>query len=162
MQRGALLGAGLGEGHGTRRELEAGQRDARRQLLATLKPAQPAGDHQVQHEKKLGFETDHDALAEAAHRVDPPALGGGERRHDGAQHERADQAHAVEPLARDASVETFDIDDDVGQLRHATAVRYANPNAPATAATPSIHSGCSRVESETRSVAPVIAYALHV
>ena len=39
---------------------------------------------------------------------------------------------------------------------------YANPKAPATAATPSIHKGCSRVESESTSVAPVIAYALQV
>jgi len=33
----------------------------------------------------------------------------------------------VEPFARDASVETFDIDDDVGQFRHATAVRLREP-----------------------------------
>ena len=46
----------------------------------------------------------------------PPRVG--ERRVDGAEHERAGQAHALEPGPADARVERFDVDGDVGQLGH--------------------------------------------
>ena len=41
-----------------------------------------------------------------------------DRRHDGAQHERTEQADFLEPLPDDAPLERFDVDGDIGQLRH--------------------------------------------
>jgi len=65
-------------------------------MCAGARSPQPSGDHQVQHNKVLALEGQHDALAETVHGDDAPSLDGCERRHRGAQYERTDQAHALE------------------------------------------------------------------
>ena len=81
-------------------------------------PVQAPGDHQVQDQEEIAVERDDDALAEARDPDHVAPAGVGERRVDGAEHERAGQAHALEPGPADARVERFDVDGDVGQLRH--------------------------------------------
>jgi hypothetical protein len=53
---------------------------------------QPARDHQVQHQPKLIFKPEHDALAQSPQRNDPAALDALNRRHDRAQQERTGDA----------------------------------------------------------------------
>ena len=114
----AALGARLGQGQGARGEVEGGEPDLPRQPRARALPVQAAGDHQVQHQEEIAVERDDDALAEARDPDHVAPTGVGERRVDGAEHERAGQAHALEPGPADARVERFDVDGDVGQLRH--------------------------------------------
>jgi len=47
-------------------ELEHGERYAPRGFRATCQPAQPPGDHKVQHEEQPAFELEDDALADSA------------------------------------------------------------------------------------------------
>ena len=47
-------------------EFERGQRIARLALGVGVAPVQPAGDHQMHHQKQVVFETDCDALADSA------------------------------------------------------------------------------------------------
>ena len=69
--------------------------------LAPLRlPVQPAGDHQVQDEEQVAVELEDDALAEPAEAADDLALGGVQRRVEGADQERVDDAHPLQGLAR--------------------------------------------------------------
>ena len=123
-------------------------------------PAQSAGDHQVQHQKQLVFEREHDALAQPAHAGNALALGVGDRRQRGAQHEEADKADVLEALAGDARLEALGVDDDVGQFGHRGT--QTTPNAPSTPAAARNHSGCTRVLSASNAVAPVTTNAVRL
>ncbi len=118
MQRCTSLRPRFGQREPARVELEDGLRDARRRLRVAGHPAQPAGDHQVDHEEQLALEANDDALADPLDRAHAASLGACDRRHRGAQHERADDAHADERLSDDARSERFLVDGDVGQLGH--------------------------------------------
>ena len=118
MQRGPPFRARLGQDHRPRREVEAGETDLSRQLGARGLPMEAARDHEVQNEKEVALESNHDALAEPSEPGDPAAGRVRQRRVDGTEQERARDPRALQPGAGDARFESFDVDDDVRQLRH--------------------------------------------
>src|SRR5262249_9141912 len=67
MQRRTALRAGFGECNPSARELHYRQGDPARRFRPGSQPAQATGDHEVDHEKQVFLEPQHDALAEAAH-----------------------------------------------------------------------------------------------
>jgi len=66
---------------------KAGKRNPPRELRVFFEPAQPACDHEMQHEKRLTLERDDDALPHSPDADDFPSFGGGDRWHHTAQHE---------------------------------------------------------------------------
>src|SRR2546430_14009815 len=72
----------------------------------------------MEDQPKITFETDGDALADAAQAANLFAVRGGERRVDRSEKERARQANALESLAEDARLQCFDVDGDIGELGH--------------------------------------------
>ncbi len=78
----------------------------------------PARDHQVQHEKEVVIQLEDDPLSEAAKPPDPSSLRRGDGRIERAQEKRARDPHAEEWLSDDAGLESRQVRDDVGKLRH--------------------------------------------
>src|SRR4051812_47124161 len=64
MERCTLARASFREREHAAREGEGREEDPRRRLGIALEPAEPPGDHQVEYEKTLVLEREHDALAE--------------------------------------------------------------------------------------------------
>ena len=112
------------------REVERGERMAPGELRVRLLPVQAAVDHEVQDEPEVVVQAERDALAEPAQAADVPAVRRGERRVHGAQEERAGQAHALERLVQDASLQRLDVEGDVGQLGHAANCRMRARRCP--------------------------------
>ncbi len=83
---------------------------------------QASGNHQMQHEPKLSFEADGDALADPAHLPSGPALHLGEGGAGGAQKKRARQPNAFEGPAHDPLFQRFHVHDDVRQFGHPSQV----------------------------------------
>ena len=52
----------------------AARANAPRRFLVLGEPAQPPGDHEVQHDEQSALELEHDALAQAAHAHDLPSF----------------------------------------------------------------------------------------
>ena len=100
------------------REVEGHQAQLLVQRCAALAPAQPAGDHQVQHQVQLVPHVEHDALADARKALHLAPHGAGERRHCRAQQKRARHAHALERAAHELVLQALDVQADVGQLGH--------------------------------------------
>ena len=123
VHRRAPLRAFLGEEQRPVLEVERGQAAPAGQRRGSLAPAQPPGDHQVDHEEELALEADHDALAEPAQLDHAPTGEGLDRRLDRAQHEHAAQPHAVEHAPLHVSLERAQVDLDVGQLGHRGLLR---------------------------------------
>jgi hypothetical protein len=76
----------------------------------------------VKDEKELVFQLEYDPFAQAREPAHGLAAGGRERRIDRAKQERCREPDALERLARDARCQGLDVDDDVGQFRHARNV----------------------------------------
>ena len=74
VQRRALLRRRLGEDQRAVRKVERGEPDLVRDLLAALLPAQPARDHQVDHDEAVALDADHDPLAEPLDALDLRAV----------------------------------------------------------------------------------------
>ena len=87
-------------------------------IRARRTPAQAPGDHQMDDEEEVVLEAEDDALAEPAERDDRATDDGGDRWIDGAQEERAREAHRLERLAENARREALEVQLDVGVLRH--------------------------------------------
>ena len=78
----------------------------------------PAGDHEMQDEPKIVFQTDRDAFADAAESQNLFSFGRPERRVGGAQEKWTGDSGLLQCLAEDAFFERLDVYDDVGQFRH--------------------------------------------
>src|SRR5204862_6126 len=92
MDRCAPLRPGLGEDQRSVLEFESGKRYAPRRFLVLGEPAQPSGDHEVQHQEQRAFELEHDALAHAAHAFHFPARDRIQGRRYAAEHEGVEKA----------------------------------------------------------------------
>ena len=83
---------------------------------------QASGDHKVEDEEQIAFEREDDPLAEATEGRDSLSLarldGGIER----PEEKRAGHPDLFQPLPRDSRVKRLDVDDDIGQLRHAPLI----------------------------------------
>ena len=133
VERRPLLRAELGERQRAFRKIERGQRIAAAELGGRLFPVQAPVDHQVQDEPQVVLEAERDALAEAAQPADVFASERAERGLGRAQQEWAGQAHARKRLIQDAPLQRFDVQDDVGQLRHGRDSRMRALPCPAAA-----------------------------
>jgi asparagine synthetase B (glutamine-hydrolysing) len=102
-------------------EFEQRQRAAR--FLAF--PVQASGDHQVQHEVQIAVEVEHDAFSQSRETDDGFAVDIGKRGNRGAQQEGIEDTDRRQPLAAQQAFEAFDVDRDVGKLRHASMIRSA-------------------------------------
>ncbi len=118
MERGASLGACLGQHQAALGEVERGEPEAADEHRARRPPVQPAGDHQMEHDEQLVVEADDDALAEARQPAHGPATKGGDRRVDGAQHEGVSEPDILQRPTRQAALQRLDIGGDVGQFGH--------------------------------------------
>ena len=101
------------------RKIETGESARRRDLDSKGAPVKTAGDHEMENEPEVVLEADTDAFAEAAEVDDSFPKGAGERRSYGSEEKRADDADSVDGLAENARFERFDVNDDVGEFRHA-------------------------------------------
>src|SRR3989449_5936996 len=110
MQRGPPLRARLGQDDRPRREVEAGETDLSWQLGARGLPMEAARDHEVQNEKEVALESDHDALAEPSESGDPTAGRGRQRRGGGTEEGKGPDPPALPPGARDARLARFHVD----------------------------------------------------
>ncbi len=118
VQRGALLGARFGEHQRAAREIEAGQAYLAGNARASIVPAEPAGDHEVEYEKQVVLQGNHDSLAEALDAGHHLAVAFHQRRVEGAQQERAGDARAKQRLTRDSVLQALCVDGYIGQLGH--------------------------------------------
>ena len=73
----------------------------------------------MKDEEQLIFSFQHDAFAESMEGGDKPAFDRGERRIDGPQEERADKSCARHAAADDPRLQRVQVQENVGQLRHA-------------------------------------------
>jgi len=89
VQRRTFARAGLGERENAALEIEERERDLRGCLAAFRRPLQPSRDHQVDDEKVVAVEAEHDALADPFDRSDRAPEQRIERRNRRAQDERA-------------------------------------------------------------------------
>ena len=104
---------------GPGREVERRQRDLPGRPRSPAPPAEAAGDHQVEDQKQIAFQTPHDPFAEAAEVDHPPARRRCDRRIDGAQQKGAGEADGLQRLSHDARPQGLDVDHDVRKLGHA-------------------------------------------
>lgn len=100
------------------RELERREDQLRTdpRFLSRRAPPQTSGNHQVDDEKQIGAEFQHDALADtpnAGHRL---AVDRFERWIDGAEDEGAKELQALETMANDEPLERLEIDNDVREF----------------------------------------------
>ena len=125
VQRCAFLRAGFGPEKGTIGKVEGSKTAGRGNfdaagLWAQWMPVKAAGDHEMEDQPEVVFETDADAFAEAAELEDFFAGGVSERRVCCAQEEGTDDADRFESLAQNARFEGFDVNGDIGEFRHAS------------------------------------------
>ena len=79
-------------------------------------PMQAAGDHQVEHEPEVAFETDRDPLSHPPQLAHGSSRGFRERRRRGSKKKRAGQPDALERLSDNARFERRDVGRDVRKL----------------------------------------------
>ena len=127
MDRCAPLRPGLGEDQRSVLEFESGKRYAPRRFLVLGEPAQPSGDHEVQHQEQGAIELEHDALAHAAHAFHFPARDRIQGRRHAAQHEGAEKAQPLERSPGEAVFESLYVYGDVRKLGHAAFYRLHRP-----------------------------------
>src|SRR6266576_3841363 len=92
-----------------------------------------ACDHQVQDEPQIFFESNTDSLAQSAQFHNLPAFYTGERRHCSAKQKRRCELNTLEGSTVDSFFECFDVDSDVGKLRHGVSNRCLSKDAPSFA-----------------------------
>jgi len=81
-------------------------------------PVQPAGDHQMQHQKEIILERHDDPLADAAIPRDSFAVGFRQWRVNRPHQKGMCDAYLPETLADGSLLQRFDIDGYVGEFRH--------------------------------------------
>src|SRR3990172_9151004 len=118
MKRRPLLGAHLGEKQRARGEVERRVAIFSRHGGAALLPVKAPGDHQMKHQEEIVFELEDDAFADTVEAENFLPLGSADRRIERAQQKRARQADFLKRLVEQPRFEGFDVDGDVGQLRH--------------------------------------------
>ena len=118
VDRRAALRSGLGEHERAVVEVERGQAELAGNLRAGGEPLEAAGDHQMDDEEELAFESEDDPFAEAPEGDDFLAgqLGGG--RLDRAEDERIGEPELFQRMAEHARLQRLEIDGDVGKFRH--------------------------------------------
>ena len=79
---------------------------------------QAAGNHQVQHQPEIAFDTNRDALADASQFSNDPSFHTCYRGLHGAQQKRTGQPHLLERVSDDACFKGTDVSRDIGQFRH--------------------------------------------
>jgi hypothetical protein len=80
---------------------------------------QSAGNHQMQDQPEILFEADTNPFPEPPQVQNALANRTADWWHRGALQEWADDAHRFEPLPKNALFESFNVDDDIWQFRHA-------------------------------------------
>ncbi len=118
VEGGAALAAGFGKGEGSAGEVEGGEGVAAGEFGLGGLPVEASGDHEVEYQPEIAFDTDGDALADAADGDDFLAFDGAERGIDGAEQEDRAQADVLEGLAEDAGFDGGEVGGDVGEFRH--------------------------------------------
>ena len=73
----------------------------------------PAGNHQMQDQPKIFFESDADAFTQASQLHNLSAFNAPDCRHGRAQQKRRRDLHALECLILNALLQRFEVDDDV-------------------------------------------------
>ena len=118
VKRGAFLRACLGPKERAVREIKGGETARATDFGAKGFPVKAAGDHQMEDEPEVVFESDADALAEAHEFGDLFAFGGSNGRVGGAEQRGRDDTNARDALAEDSALQGLDVDDDIGKLGH--------------------------------------------
>src|SRR5579864_707156 len=131
MNRRSLFGSRFREGENARGEVKGGQRrvlaanlDAAR-LWPSRFPMQPAGDHQVQDEIQVIIETPDDALSQPEHVVYSSAVQLAQGRLVRSQKKWAADFRLLQHLSPNPRPQPFDVDRNVGKLRHSTSLLKA-------------------------------------
>ena len=112
-QRCLPLRSGLREKERTVAEVECEKADLPWNPRASLLPAKPARNHQMQNQKQLPLQLEHDALAEALQADDRPAFHGRQRRIDGPKEKRRCEPDPVDTTPDDARRQRMKVEEDV-------------------------------------------------
>ena len=118
MQRGLSFRPGFREYEGAVDEVEREEPDFSWNFRATLPPAQPAGDHQMQDEKEVALQLEDDPLAQTIQRDNCFSVRSRQWRIDRAQEKRRGQPDAFDSMPDDARGKRVQVEQDVGKLRH--------------------------------------------
>src|SRR6185437_14982247 len=118
VQRCAARSARFCQKQRSRRKTEARQHGARWTLLSRCAPAEPSRDHEVDDEKELIAEAEHDAFPDAAHTGHMPTLVFGDGWSHGAQHEGSFDARVFQRLPAHPWRKLLEIDRDIGEFWH--------------------------------------------
>ena len=97
-QRCAVLGAGFGKHQRASGKIEGCQTLASSQLCLRGLPVQPAGNHQVQHQPEIAFDSNRDALADAPQLSNDLSFHICYRGLHGAEQKRTGQSHMLDPV----------------------------------------------------------------
>src|SRR5215469_1147480 len=81
-------------------------------------PVQSSGNHQVQHEPEIAFQSNRDSFSNAPQSLDLASFHIRERRLHASQQKRTAETHSLQTLSDDAGLERGDVSRDIGQLRH--------------------------------------------
>src|SRR5438552_19202570 len=101
MQRCAVLCAGFGQNERAVGKIEGCQTVAARQLCPWQPPVQPACNHQVQHQPKIAFYSNRDALADSPQFADDATLDTSNWWLCGSKQKRTRKLHSNERLRDD-------------------------------------------------------------
>ena len=129
VERCPLLRARLSEQERAVWELERRQADPLGHGRTRVAPAQPARDHQVDHQKEAAIQREDDPLAEPPHLAHGLPLRLGQRRRHRAEQKRARNAHAPQFAADHPGRDSLHVHHNVGQLGHRPIVRALRPGA---------------------------------
>ena len=118
VERGAALGAGLGERERPLVHVERQEPGPPREPGAGGPPVEPPGDHEVEGEVEVALEGEDEPLAEPPDPRHRPPLGGGQRRLGGAEQERAAEPEPPDHPAAEPGLQRLGVDGEIGELGH--------------------------------------------
>src|SRR5438309_1984534 len=113
-----MLRAGFGQNQRTVLEVERCQVLTSPELCSFRAPMQTPGDHEVQHEPKIAFDSNRNSFPDPPNFADRPPFYICQRWLRCTEQERARQAYVLNRLAQYAGFESIDVSGDIWQFRH--------------------------------------------
>src|SRR5262249_16450151 len=119
--RGAFLRSGFGEQQRAVLEFEDREQQLRPDpdLFTWRTPTEPSGDHQVNDQKDVGFEDEHNPLSDTTDRLNNRAVNALEGRLYGPEQERTAKNDTVEAPTANPFGQGFDVDRHIWKFGHA-------------------------------------------
>jgi hypothetical protein len=131
---GAPFRTGLGQHQRAGVEIDGCQLMAPGEFHAGRAPMEPAGDHQMNHDPQVAFESDRDTFSYAFEPEHAQTLESRDRRFGRTQQEGTRDPHALDDATRDPCLECVQIRVDVGKLGHEDLAQPSLDHSPCAGA----------------------------